>query len=217
MTNPFLTLYRAAAARPRLFAGVAVGASLYTRLPADFAPVTRGIMAWDVGVAVYLLLALHLFVTETTDRMRADAEAQREGEWTIFWLTLGAVIASFAAILSEFGEMKAAPAEGKTIHVVLVAVTLLTSWLMTHVTFTFRYAREYYGVPGGGLEFPGEARPDFLDFLYFSMGLGTTFQVSDVQITARRFRHMATVHGLLSFLFNTIVLALTINLASGLL
>ena len=69
----------------------------------------------------------------------------------------------------------------------------------------------------GGLEFPGEKQPDYLDFLYFSLVLGMTFQVSDVQITARKFRRLATLHGLLSFLFNTIILALTVNIAGGLL
>ena len=69
----------------------------------------------------------------------------------------------------------------------------------------------------GGLEFPGEKRPDYLDFLYFSLVLGMTFQVSDVQITARKFRRLAAAHGLLSFLYNTIILALTVNIAAGLL
>jgi uncharacterized membrane protein len=102
-------------------------------------------------------------------------------------------------------------------------VTLFVSWLMTHVTFAFRYAHEYYEIDGGstgiagGLEFPGEKRPDYLDFMYFSLVLGMTFQVSDVQITARKFRRLAAVHGLLSFLFNTIILALTVNIAAGLL
>ncbi len=94
---------------------------------------------------------------------------------------------------------------------------------MTHTTFAFRYAHEYYEAPAGaekvdgGLQFPGEEQPDYLDFLYFSMVLGMTFQVSDVQITSRKFRRLATVHGLLSFLFNTIILALTVNIAAGLL
>ena len=177
-------------------------------------------MAWDIGVLVYLFLAAILFVTTTADRIALGAATQREGEWTIFWLTVGAAIASFAAILNQFSAMKDLPPEQKTPHIILVVVTLLASWLMTHVTFTFRYAHEYYGLDKAhakGLKFPDDDCPDYLDFLYFSMGLGTTFQVSDVEITARRFRHLATVHGLMSFLFNTIILALTVNLAAGLL
>jgi uncharacterized membrane protein len=94
---------------------------------------------------------------------------------------------------------------------------------MLHFTFAFRYAHEFYEVSGdgpavdGGLTFPGEEQPDYLDFLYFAMVLGMTFQVSDVSITSRKFRRLATLHGLLGFLFNTVILALTVNIAAGLL
>ncbi len=160
------------------------------------------------------MLSAFLFTTERLDRMAADAAAQEEGEWTIFWLTVAAVMFSFAAIIGEFADTKDMPPAQRSLHVALVAVTLFVSWLMTHTTFAFRYAHEYLrdrirvasGI-SGGLEFPGEKRPDYLDFLYFSLVLGMTFQVSDVQITARKFRRLAAVHGLLSFLFNTIILA----------
>ena len=69
----------------------------------------------------------------------------------------------------------------------------------------------------GGLEFPNEKEPDFLDFAYFSFVIGMTCQVSDVQISSPGIRRLALVHGLLSFLFNTVILALTVNLASGML
>jgi uncharacterized membrane protein len=96
------------------------------------------------------------------------------------------------------------------------------SWLVTHVTFAFRYAHEYYAHDEGGpeidrgLDFPGKNEPDYLDFLYFALVLGMTFQVSDVSITARKLRRVATLHGLLSFLFNTVIVALTVNIAAGL-
>jgi uncharacterized membrane protein len=105
---------------------------------------------------------------------------------------------------------------------VLVASTLFASWLVTHVLFAFRYAHEFYARDLGGpdfdrgLEFPEEREPDYLDFLYFSLVLGMTFQVSDVQITSRKFRRVAALHGLLSFLFNTVIIAFTVNIAAGL-
>ena len=87
-----------------------------------------------------------------------------------------------------------------------------------------RYAHAYYrkrdddqeSSEGEGVEFPDEKEPDFLDFAYFSFVIGMTCQVSDVQISSRGIRRLALVHGLLSFLFNTVILALTINLSSGL-
>jgi len=209
--------------RPRLFLGMLCGLAAAPLLPDGIKGATRAIIAWDIGVVAFLVMSAFLFTTERLDRMAADAADQEEGEWTIFWLTVGAVAFSFAAIISEFADTKDMPPAQRGLHVSLVAVTLFVSWLMTHVTFALRYAHEYYEVDpdgvgiSGGLEFPGEKRPDYLDFMYFSLVLGMTFQVSDVQITARKFRRLAAVHGLLSFLFNTIILALTVNIAAGLL
>lgn len=210
--------------RPRLFIGMLCGLAAAPLLPGTLSRTTRSILAWDFGVLVYLVLAAFLFETERISRMPEDAAAQEEGEWTIFWLTVGAITFSFIAIVKEFAAIsKDLPPVQRNLHVALVAATLFVSWLMTHTTFALRYAHEYYEVEhgaagiAGGLDFPGEKRPDYLDFMYFSLVLGMTFQVSDVQITARKFRRMATVHGLLSFLFNTIILALTVNIAAGLL
>ena len=184
---------------------------------------TRGVCAWDIGVVVYLAATLELFWREPISRMAANARAQEEGEWTIFWITVAVVIASFIAILQVFSGIKDMSPTDRRLHVALVAITLFSSWLMTHATFCYRYAHEYYEFsPGqtevdGGLEFPGEKQPDYLDFLYFSIVLGMTFQVSDVQISSRKLRRLALVHGLLSFLFNTVIVALTVNIAAGLL
>jgi uncharacterized membrane protein len=209
--------------RPRLFIGLLCGLIAAPLLPDVIKGTTRAIVTWDIGVLVYLALSAYLFTTERLDRMAEDAAAQEEGEWTIFWLTVAAVTFSFAAILGEFSDIKDSPPAHRNLHVILVAATLFLSWLMTHTSFAFRYAHEFYEVDEagagivGGLEFPGEKQPDYLDFLYFSLVLGMTFQVSDVQISARKFRRLASVHGLLSFLFNTIILALTVNIAAGLL
>ncbi|HEY1930677.1 MAG TPA: DUF1345 domain-containing protein [Acetobacteraceae bacterium] len=222
IVQPVRWTWRVIRSRPRLFAGLACGLVARLLLPGDLNPITAAVVAWDAGVLAYLGLAAALFFSESVDRMPRNAEAQQEGEWTIFCLTIAVVVFSFAAIVSEFANAGNLPAARKGLHIVLVAVTLLLSWLMTHTTFAFRYAHEYYardrGGPkvDGGLEFPGEQRPDYLDFMYFSLVLGMTFQVSDVQITSRKLRRVATVHGLLSFLFNTIILALTVNIAAGL-
>ena len=222
--GPFGFCWRVVRGRPRLFIGLLCGLIAAPLLPHGISPITRWIVAWDIGVVVYLVLAAFLFTTERLDRMAEDAAAQEEGEWTIFWLTVAAVTFSFAAIVGEFANIsKDMPPAQRNLHVILVAMTLFMSWLMTHTTFAFRYAHEYYEVEedsegiAGGLEFPSEKRPDYLDFMYFSLVLGMTFQVSDVQITSRKFRRVAAAHGLLSFLFNTIILALTVNIAAGLL
>jgi uncharacterized membrane protein len=215
------SIWRAIRVRSRLFGGLAVMILAWPLLPAVLGATTRGILAWDIGVLVVLLASAQLFVTELPEDMPAAAEAQQEGEWTIFGLTLAVVIVSFVAVSDEFASIKGAPSGQKGWVIALVAVTLLLSWLVTHVTFAFRYAHEYYardeGGPeaDGGLEFPGEKAPDYLDFVYFALVLGMTFQVSDVQITSRKLRRVATLHGLLSFLFNTVIVAFTVNIAAG--
>jgi uncharacterized membrane protein len=191
-------------------------------LPGSLPVTTRGLLAWDLGVLVFLLLAAQLFVSEPPELMPAAAEAQQEGEWTIFGITLAVVVVSFVAVSSEFSGIKNGEPEGQAWKVALVAFTLFLSWLMTHVTFAFRYAHEFYARDTGGpdvdrgLDFPKEKQPDYLDFLYFALVLGMTFQVSDVQITSRKLRRVSTLHGLLSFLFNTVIVALTVNIAAGL-
>ncbi len=207
--------------RPRLL--IATGAGLVTAalLPASLRPLTRGLLAWDIGNLVMLGLSAELFTRERA--MAEDAAAQEEGEWTVFWITLAAVLASLAAVLGEYAAMKDANATGRGLRIGLVAATLLLSWLVTHTFFALRYAHEYYGTTGGsttidrGLDFPGEHDPDYWDFFYFALVLGMTFQVSDVQISSRKLRRLAAAHGLLSFLFNTVIVALSVNIGASLL
>ena len=216
-------LWPVVVARPRLFASVAVGLLSFPVLPHSINGQTRAILAWDIGSLVLLLLCAHLFSSERKDRMAADAEQQQEGEWTIFWITLAAAAFSFGAVLAEFSGSKDLPSAARGWHVGLVGVTLLLSWLVTHTLFALRYAHEFYeplsrpGAVQGGLEFPGGEAPDYWDFFYFAAVLGMTFQVSDVQVTSRKLRRLATVHGIVSFVFNTVIVALTVNIAASLL
>ncbi len=221
--TPRNTLFHIVTGRPRFFAAAVIGVLCMLLLPHDLRLATRGIIAWDVFITAFMVLVAFLFTSQKSERMPADAQAQEEGEWTIFWITVGAVLASFAAIIIEFSASKDAPPAERGGQVTLVAFTLLASWLMTHTVFAMRYAHEYYstalGSTGvdGGLVFPGDEPPDYWDFFYFALVLGMTFQVSDVQITSRKLRRLGTVHGLLGFLFNTVIIALTVNIGASLL
>ncbi len=209
--------------RVRLFVAALIGLATLPLLPATLDLHTRAIIGWDIFITVYLAMIAVLFSRQRPEHMPADAAAQQEGEWTIFWITMGVVAASFAAIVYEFSVSKDMPPAVRGGHVALVAFTLLASWLLTHIVFALRYAHEYYETaPGstgvdGGLEFPNDIEPDYWDFTYFALVLGMTFQVSDVQITSRTLRRLATVHGLLGFLFNTVIIALTVNIGASLL
>ena len=206
----------------RTFAALAAGLLTYAVCFAVVAEPSRTIIAWDAFAIVFLALMGVLAVTATPAQMPANARAQEEGEWTIFAVVVFGTVMSFAAIVSEFtGTKDMAPAERQQ-HVTLVVATLVLTWLVTQVVFALRYAHEYYtasdgGTPDKGLDFPGGEAADYWDFIYFAIVLGMTFQVSDVQITARKLRRLATVHGLLGFVFNTVIVALTVNLAANLL
>ena len=207
----------------RLLFGIGIGVVGGMALPAKLAILTRCIMGWDIGCFAYLVLIALMFSRERKYSIAEDAKRQQTGEWTIFWFTVAGVFASFAAIIGEFSVSKDLPASVRGEHAALVAATLLLSWTLTHTLFALRYAHEYFERrPGGtevdkGLEFPGGVEPDYWDFFYFAIVLGMTFQVSDVQITSRKLRRLATVHGVLGFLFNTIVLALSVNIGASLL
>jgi uncharacterized membrane protein len=217
-----MNLWNVIVGHRRLFIAVAVAGVAWLVLPAGMAGRTRFITAWDIGVLGFLLLALHLFLTHDPKQMPALAEAQEDGQWTIFWISFFVSVVSFFALTTEFADIKEMTGQQRTIRIGFVAATLLFSWLLTHVVFALRYAHEWYDSDDDsdlrrGLAFPGDDQPDYMDFLYFSLVLGMTFQVSDVQIESHRLRRLAVLHGLISFLYNTVILALTVNLAAGLL
>ncbi len=219
MTAPL----RLFAAHPRTFVALAAGLAGYFVLPGTLALSTRAVLAWDLFGLVFIGSCAVLFLDAAPARMAANARAQEEGEWTIFAFTMSGAVFSFVALIVEFAGTKDLPAHERGLHVAIVTATLVSSWLVTHVAFALRYAHEYYaaavdgGPVDGGLQFPSEAEPDYWDFTYFAFVLGMTFQVSDVQITSRKLRRLATVHGLLGFVFNTVIVALTVNLAANLL
>lgn len=129
----------------------------------------------------------------------------------ILILTTIAALASIAAIIAELG-MK----ERGAFAISVAIITIALSWVTVHTTFALHYAHEYYsGGKDGGLEFPGHDEPDYWDFVYFSFVIGMTAQVSDVGISDRMIRRTATVHGVVSFVFNTALVALMVNIAAS--
>lgn len=223
------TLRRVMAGHPRSFAALGAALLVWTVLPLlppgrmpDWPGHTRAILAWDIGALVFLASVVWMFAARGPDRIAEDAAAQEAGQWAMFWVMLLGAAASFAALSYEFSGLKNLPVLERGLHVGLVAATLLLSWLLAHTMFALTYAHEWYERDGAGalrqgLAFPGEDRPDYLDFLYFSTGIGMTFQVSDVQVTSRHLRRLVLLHGLVSFLFNTVIVALSVNIAAGLL
>jgi uncharacterized membrane protein len=214
-------LYRILRARPVFSAAYALGAVSYFLLIPVHNAALRAVAAWDIGSVFFLLGSFIIFANTGKRDISADAKSHQEGEWTIFSITLLGAVMSFAAIFLFSQATERKTHEG--MYLAFVIVTLILSWLTTHVTFAYRYAHEYYSYDLGGkdidrgIEFPRDDQPDYLDFVYFSFVLGMTFQVSDCNVTAKKLRRLATLQGLIGFLFNTVILALSVNIAAGLL
>ena len=157
----------------------------------------------------------------THERMRTRALQQDDGRIVILALVVAAAVISVCAIVAELAVVKDMQGVVRYAHIGLTILTLLSSWAFTQVMFALHYAHDYYSAVSrghlGGLEFPGEHAPDYGDFLYFACVIGTSGQTADVSFSSRTMRRTGLVHCVLAFLFNTTLLALTINIASSLL
>jgi uncharacterized membrane protein len=206
-------LVRVVLSRPRTFVALAIAIVVFFVLPASLRLVTRALVSWDVFAAIYLALAYVMMFRCGQEHIKPRAALQDDGRFLILMVTQLGALASIAAIAFELGASKS-PA-----GLSLAVATIALSWTAVHTSFALHYAHEYYrGRKPGGLQFPSghsEEMPDYWDFVYFSFVIGMTAQVSDVGITDKIIRRTATVHGIISFVFNTALLALMVNIAAS--
>jgi uncharacterized membrane protein len=201
----------------RLLSAVVVGVVAYLGLgPWAPPPPTRLLLAWDTGVVVYLVMATILIARFDLALARRRAAEQDDGGLALLVLTVTAAVASLGAIVVHLGSLPPAAQRGP--NFTLAVGTIALSWAFIQVIFALHYAHEYYdeGDEGGGLQFPGDDHPEYWDFLYFSVVIGMTFQVSDVQVTGKAMRRLVAAHGVLAFAFNVAILALVVNLGANL-
>lgn len=202
-------------------ASALAGALVFSMLPPAFAVSTRALVTWVAGAGLYLMLAWLMFGRASVEHMRWRARVQDDGAAVVLFLTVAAAVASLAAIVLELSGLKSFPPARQGLHVGLAAATFAASWLLVHTAFALHYAHAYYVLMGrqGGppLDFPGLDQPVYMDFLYFSMVVGMTSQTADVAIAGTRMRRLVMAHGMIAFVFNTTLLALTVNIAAGLL
>ena len=209
---------------PRLVLSVLLGILVNLVLPASIGEGTRLLAAFDLAALAFLGAVWIMMAGATTADMRRRSQIEDEGRYVVLALSAATAVAILLAIASELHDIRDQPAAGTGLRVTLAAVTILLAWFFMNTIFALHYAHFFYGDSDGpagaetrGLAFPGRAEPDYWDFLYFSFVIGMTFQVSDVQIENHRLRRIALAHGVLAFLFNVVVLALTINIIAGLL
>ena len=213
--------------RPRLATATAVGILawfVHPRVTDQLTdPTQRVLVAWDVGAFLYLVLAWTMMLRNRhggVEKMKWRSRLQDDGALAVLVLTLAATAASLAAIVFELAHVQAHLDGNSNPTLLLAGVTIFLSWSFVHTAFALHYAHEYYvdRGPAGepGLAFPDGASPVYLDFLYFSFVIGTTSQTADVSIVSRGMRRLALLHGIVAFVFNTTLLALTVNIAAGL-
>jgi uncharacterized membrane protein len=207
--------------RPRVYWAALAAIGLLLLLPRTFSVPARAAIAWDLGALVYLALGFQLMHTCSAEVVRTRAARQDDSAVVILALILLAIASSFASIVGLLNEAKAAR-ELKLAYMLLAASTIVLSWTVTQVAFTLHYAHEFYRPSdneqrmAGGLDFRGDDNPDYWDFFYFATSIGAASQTSDVSIRTKALRRLVTLHAIVSFFFNTAVLALALNLAAGL-
>lgn len=209
--------------RPRVYFAAIVGTVTFFACPSALPGTVRFSLAWEAGALVYLVLALRLMYNCGTDHIKAVAGARDDSRVVILTVILLAICASFGAIALLIGHAKQPSTDSheKLFLGGLAIMTIITSWSVTQIAFSLHYAHEYYR-PGkgsdaqGGLIFPHCDVPDYWDFLYFSTSIGATSQTSDTAIKSHNLRRLVTLHAVISFFFNTAVLALTVNIAASL-
>ena len=210
MSRPARVVY----ARPRTFFSVAIGIVAFFLLPGSLRLVTRLLISWDIFIALYLVLVYTMVLRSGLAHIKRNAVLQDDGRFLILLVTALGAFASIAAIVFELGESHRGSSE-----LILATVTIALSWAAVHTTFALHYAHDYYrGAKPGGLQFPSgdeHDHADYWDFVYFSFVIGMTAQVSDVGITDKTIRRTATAHGIISFVFNTALVALMVNIAAS--
>ena len=197
---------------------------------AETGPLARTVMGWvGFGVADLAQVLLGMWQADAED-IRTVAATEDLPRTVGFVLVLVAALASLGTVVGLLRNLDHLPPHLCTLHVALSVAAVVLAWLLVHLVFTLRYAHAYYdqdkttGQDAGGLVFPDDQdhdgpklKPNYLDFAYFSFVLGMTAQTADVAIASRALRGVALLHGCVSFLFNTVIVALTIGTVGGLL
>lgn len=208
----------------RLYVALVLSIITFFATRHSFSAAEVALFTWSAFTLTVIVLEWIIILSCHPREIRKVASLEDSSRTLIFILVVSAAVVSLGAVIFLLKSPKQATDVQVTGHVLLSMASVIISWWLVHTIFTMRYAHLYYSTnpdgdrkkPVGGLQFPDDPEPDYLDFVYFSFVLGTTFQVSDVEISSRTIRRLALVHGLIAFAFNTAILALSINVVSGL-
>jgi len=204
-------------ATTRLGVSTLVGLIAWLALHQFWRAPLSGILAWDAGVACYLLLTHRVIADHSVASMKRRAARLDTRTSVIMAIVVTAACVSLYGLSMNLHGPQGVLPDHPVLRVVLAGVTVIGSWSLIHTVFAVHYTHLYYWPSNGGLIFPGAGDPNYYDFLYYSFVVGMTCQVSDVQVAEPGMRRLTLVHGVLSFFFNTVILALAVSVGAGLL
>jgi uncharacterized membrane protein len=207
-------------AHPRLGLAAVAGVAASLLVPHVASTVTRTLLGWNAAVWTYLVMISLMMWRADKGHLQRVAAVQAEGAVAVLTLVTTGAIVSFGAVILELAAAKHSGVKPELSHLLMVMVTVVGSWLLVPTLFGLNYASLYFGrKPGKGLNFPSDDKafqPDYADFLYFSFTIAVASQTSDVTVSTREMRRLALMQSVLSFVFNTTILAFSINIAAGL-
>jgi uncharacterized membrane protein len=209
-------------AQIRFLIALVVGIAVFFFVPIeDLVP--RILAGWNAGGWLYLALVAIKMARAEIEGIKRQSTLERESRLVVLVVVIFGSIFTILALFAQLMAIKSEHGMDRTLSISLSVSTIFLSWLLIHTVFALYYAHEFHaeghagsGGQGGGLKFPDDSTPDYLDFLYFSFVVGTTAQTSDVDVCSRDLRRVVMLHGILSFFFNTAVIALAVNLAAQL-
>ena len=199
--------------RPSVLVGLAVATLATATASVSLKATTAVLIGWDLGVVAYAATFVVMVRNATPDSLQRISALLDEGRWGVLVGTVVAALASLGAIVAELARVHGRPDAGWT--EVLAGVTVVLSWFFIHTIFTTHYAHEFWR-NGSGLSFPGNDRPAYTEFLYFSFCIAVANQVSDVPTQSASMRQLVFAHSMVAYLFNTAVIALGVNIAASL-
>lgn len=215
-------IVRHARAQIRFLISLCVGLAVGLLAPIEDV-IPRILAGWNAGGWLYLLLIGIKMARAEVEGIKREAGIERESRIAVLFIVSFGSVFAMLALFAQLMALKSEHGSDRDISIAVSVLTILLSWLLIHTVFALFYAHEFHSEgkggargSGGGLEFPDDRTPDYLDFLYFSFVVGTTAQTSDVAVCSRAMRRVVMLHGILSFFFNTAVIALAVNLAAQL-
>lgn len=198
--------------RPRLATSALTAAIVFVSL-LPLMPTARAMLiAFDVGAVLFLALITVVMLQATPQTMRHRAQLQDEGRWTVLFMTLGIAGVVLGALSNELHAAK----DKSLGDIALASGSILLSWLFVAVMFSQQYAHSFY-MKATQMAFPGTEHPDYFDFLYFSIVLSMCCQTSDVVVSSSGMRRLVMLHSAMSFFFNVIIIAITVNVVASVL